>query len=99
MPRQRWTSLVLADFRGARWLDAYLDTENPKRLRVQMHPSDDRQLLLRLGAGPSPREGDELEVMLDRVSRATLAVCHVQQLPSWKGDVRTVVVTFDSREK
>jgi len=37
--------------------------------------------------------------MLDRVSRATLAVCHVQQLPSWKGDVRTVVVTFDSREK
>lgn len=90
---------MLADFRGARWLDAYMDTGNRKRLRVQMHPSDDRRLLLRLGAGPAPRQGDELEVVFDRVSRATLAVCHVQHLPSWKGDVRTVVVTFESQEE
>ena len=96
MPGERWTTLVLAAFRGARWLDAYMDTADgtQTRLRVQMHPSDDRRLLLRLGAGPAPREGDELEVVLSRSSRATLAVRHVQHVPSWKGDARAAIVTF-----
>ena len=62
-------------------------------MRMQMHPSDEHRLLMRLGAGAPPREGDDLEVVFGRTSRAALVVRHVQQVPSWKGDVR--VVTFD----
>ena len=92
----RWTTLLLAPFRGVRWHDAFSGPEDAcRRLRVQMHPTDEQRLLVRLGAGPLPREDDELQVVFGRTSRAALVVRHVQCVPSWKGDVRAAVITFD----
>ena len=99
MPRgaedARWTTLLLAPFRGVRWHDAFRGPADGARLRVQMHPTDEHRLLMRLGKEPPPREGDDLEVVFGRTSRAALVVRHVQHVPSWKGNVRAVVVTFD----
>ena len=69
-----------------------------RRFRVQFNPADASRLLVRLARAPdNPRltlaVGDEICVVLGKTTNVSLTISHVQHMPSWKGNIRTAVIT------
>ena len=94
----RWTTVFAAPYKG---VQAHSASSGARRFRVQFHPADESRLLVRMARAPdNPRMslavGDEICVATGKTSSVTLSISHVQHMPSWKGNVRTAVITVSN---
>ena len=95
-----WTTLAAAAYRLQKWHTVTCDGQ---KYSVQQHPLDSNCFLMSLprrketGGRLNPVAiGDVLSCALVRGHVSRFAIVHVQQLPSWKGNVRRVLVEVQS---
>jgi len=89
----RWTTSLAAPFRASKRFTA---VGNGAVYSVQMHPQEPGTVLVCLRRSSQPlalSPNDVLHVRFKDPRASALHVRHVQHIPSWKGNVKTAVVT------